>query len=132
AVDWIKEREFTNNKHIVVYGISKGAELALLAASKNSNIKGVVAMAPTSHVLEGYGTKKQSSSWSQNGQELPFVPSSTGVKRLMKSLFNSKDKYCNKDMVQAIEKYEKKGKTEALIKVENIKGPILLLSGDHD
>ncbi|MBU9720853.1 MULTISPECIES: acyl-CoA thioester hydrolase/BAAT C-terminal domain-containing protein [Bacillaceae] len=130
AVDWVKEN-VKGNKNIILYGMSKGAELALLTASKNKDIKGVIAMSPTSHVLEGSDNQKQASPWTEKGQSVPYVPLSSGLDRLVKKVFKSSIHNAN-TIKQSIEKYDKKGKTDAIIKVENIHGPILLLSGGQD
>jgi pimeloyl-ACP methyl ester carboxylesterase len=61
-------------------GGSRGAELALLVASRYSEVKAVVAIAPSSVVLPGPVAHKlevlggQHSPWSEHGKDLPFVP----------------------------------------------------------
>jgi dienelactone hydrolase len=63
---------------LVVYGMSKGAEFALLAASHFTEVDGVVAVVPSDVVWEGYtgasDGKGEASSWSLNGQPLPYIP----------------------------------------------------------
>jgi dienelactone hydrolase len=63
-----------DEKRIGLYGRSKGAELALTAATYFQNIKCVVANSPSNIVLEGMcGWKpSHSSSWTYQGKELPF------------------------------------------------------------
>jgi dienelactone hydrolase len=110
-------------KKIVVWGGSKGGELALLLASKYKQIRGVIAAVPSSVVFQGLGGKLLSS-WSENGASIPFVP------------FPQYDysKIVNNQYVEvyklALEQTEYVQKAE--IKVENIKGPILLLAGKAD
>ena len=58
-------------------GISKGAEMALLAATRMPWIKAVVAVVPSDVVWEGWGpgvTPGQRSSFAWRGLPLPFVP----------------------------------------------------------
>src|SRR6478672_11227292 len=60
---------------IVVMGGSKGAELALVAASLNKHIAGVIAFAPSSVVYEGIGSSTASvSSWTYKDVDIPFAP----------------------------------------------------------
>ena len=62
---------------IGLYGVSKGAEFALLAAAHFDWLKAVVAVVPSDVVWEGWGKPVPAgtlSSFSWNGKPLPFVP----------------------------------------------------------
>jgi hypothetical protein len=75
--DWLRKRDDVDVKRIGLYGASKGAEFALLAASHLDWIKAVVAVTPSDVVWEGYGWSMQmgaSSSFALDGKPLPFVP----------------------------------------------------------
>jgi pimeloyl-ACP methyl ester carboxylesterase len=113
-------------------GGSRGAELALLVASRYSEVKAVIAIAPSSVVLPGPVARKlevlggQHSPWSENGKELPFVPmaySWTSFRGLMTG-----------KQTRMVEKaLRNSGRVrEATIPVENIQGPILLVSFTRD
>lgn len=109
---------------IAVIGGSKGAELALVLASHYPDIKAVVALAPGNAIFVGLTDALTTSSFSHNGQPLPFVPFPwkatlpllTGDKRKVFDLM-SEDK-------AAVER--------ALIPVEKINGPVFLMSGTRD
>ncbi|RLV49404.1 acyl-CoA thioesterase [Nocardioides mangrovicus] len=64
---------------LVVMGVSKGAEAALLLALRDPRIDAVVAFAPTSVVWANVGAgldgqvRPQRSSWTWQGEPLPFV-----------------------------------------------------------
>src|SRR5262249_12675574 len=61
---------------IGILGSSKGAELALVAASRFSTVGAVVAIAPSSVVFGGIGKTESGatgSSWSFGGKPLPFA-----------------------------------------------------------
>jgi dienelactone hydrolase len=66
--------------HLAVVGISKGAEAALLLASRDSRIRAVAAFSPSSVVWANVGPGRDGavrpcrSSWTVNGQPVPFVP----------------------------------------------------------
>jgi esterase/lipase len=124
---WLMERSNTRGDGVILYGLSKGAELALVLASHDSDYKAVIALAP-SHVV-WQGTPKNfsdlmssPSSWSWNGKPLPFVPY---VSNEMKESMG----FTNRHAASLTNKAEVE---RALIKVENIDGPILLLSGGMD
>lgn len=135
AVNWLMNHPSTNHNQLVVLGIEKGAELALLTASKNPNIRGVIAISPASHVFQAITNHKRSSSWSENEQAVPYVPFSnsfsTYIKKWQATLTKNPLKIPNK-YETSLKKYMKKGKREAQIAVENINGPILLLSAEED
>lgn len=113
------------NSKIVVKGGSKGGELALLLASCYRQIEGVIARVPGSVVFQGIGGSLKTSSWSYKGQPLPFVPYykpfdySKIVNNQWRPLYE-----LSMTQTEAVEK--------ATIKVENINGPVLLLTGKED
>ena len=104
----------------------KGAELALLLASRRSDVSGVLAFAPGSVVFQGipkvFWPAPPRSSWTAGGKPIPFVPydASGGV-----------------DPNNLLPLYERSIShadiaAKASLPVEKINGPILLLSGEDD
>ncbi|MGE5427319.1 MAG: acyl-CoA thioester hydrolase/BAAT C-terminal domain-containing protein [Methylococcaceae bacterium] len=114
--------ELKNNK-LVVWGGSKGGELALLLASRYPQIEGVIAAVPSSVVFQGLGGSMVSS-WSEKGQSIPFVP------------FAPYDysKIVNSEYVEVfrLSLEQKEQVKKAAIEVEKINGPVLLLAGKAD
>jgi dienelactone hydrolase len=123
AITDLKSRPELKNKKIVVWGGSKGGELALLLASKFKEISGVIAAVPSSVVFQGLGGKPVSS-WSENGEAIPFVPFAPFD--YSKIVNNQYVKVYKLSLEQT--EYVKK----AEIKVETIHGPILLFAGKAD
>jgi len=130
AIGWLTDNQKIQHGGIVVYGASKGAELALLLASKKSEIKGVIAVAPSSVVWQGmpkafWPPPQPRSSWSLQEKPVPFVPYDYSMR------FDPGDPL-------AIYKFYKQSLTQkesvekAAIEVEKIHGPVLLLSGHDD
>lgn len=118
-----KSQPEVKNKKIVVWGGSKGGELALILASKFKQIEGVIATVPGCVVFQGLGPKNESS-WSYKGASLPFVPfPEFDYSKIVNSQYVEVYKLALKQ-TGAVEK--------AIIKVENINGPILLLAGKED
>lgn len=74
---WLAERPEVDVERIAVHGWSKGAEFALVAAQRFAWIDAVVACVPTDLVWQGGGAEPglpRHSTWSFEGQPLPFVP----------------------------------------------------------
>ncbi len=120
---WLAAQPNTRDDGILVAGWSKGAELALLLASNDRNIKGVIGIAPSSVVWAGIlsdWTKVPSSSWARNGKALAHVPFAPPA-----NISNLNDLYS-----ASLE--QKNAVAAARIPVENIAAPVLLLSGGLD
>ncbi len=120
-----------------LWGISKGAELALTAGSLLPGIvNAVVAVAPMSTVCQGFAKGKgielmPGSSWSFHGQELPYTP--FGYEKTPYGLILWKSlKAQEVTMFGLYLPMVQHPAPEAEIKVENITGPILLISSKMD
>jgi dienelactone hydrolase len=77
ARDWLARQPEVDTTRIGVMGTSKGAEFALLAATRMPWLKAVVAVVPTDVVWEGWGpgvAPGTRSSFAWKGEPLPFVP----------------------------------------------------------
>ena len=127
---WLMNRPETKSDGVILVGLSKGAELALLLATEDPEIKGIVAVAPSSVVWAGIPLDRSkitmaSSSWSRNGNPVDFVPyiPRDGLRTagLDAMRFWHIAALTDKDTVE-----------KALIKVERIASPILLISGSED
>ena len=124
AIAQAKTKSKINAAKIAVLGGSRGADLALLLGSYYKDISAVVGMSSSHAVFPGHTQEFSTSCWTFNGKELPFVPvNEAAVPFLMK-----------RDLRGAFEAMLKDTAAEqkALIKVENINGPILLLSATKD
>jgi dienelactone hydrolase len=77
ARDWLAAQPEVDATRIGVVGTSKGAEFALLAGVRMPWLRAVAALVPSDVVWEGWGegtAPGQVSSFSWQGQPLPFVP----------------------------------------------------------
>ena len=76
---WAQADTRVDAERIGLWGNSKGAEFAIIAAANYPWLDAVVAIVPTDVVLEGFGSGKLertgTSSFKLNGRPLPFVPS---------------------------------------------------------
>lgn len=120
-----------------LWGISKGAELALTAGSLLPGlINAVVAVAPMNTVCQGFAKEKGisimlGSAWSFHGEEVPY--SSFQLKKfpLGHVLWNSL-KAREVTMYDLYIPLVRKPNPNAVIQVEKITGPILLISSQMD
>lgn len=129
AIAWLKKQGY---QQVGIDGMSKGSEMALLAASILPGITCVIARVPSYFVSEGLAgsgkSKKASgtSCWSWQGKELPYAPYRNKQFNLPKLLLKEKEFHIitfNRD---------KEITSESLIPVEKIQAPVLLLSSKHD
>ena len=131
--EWLKSREDVDTSRIALYGTSKGAEFALIAAAHLPWITSVVAAVPSDVVWEGWGAgiqPGQRSSFSLNGKPLPFVPYKEFAEEFM-GFQNGTEVH--------IRRPQDKGRAanpaaavKARIPVENFKGPLLVVGGQDD
>jgi len=113
-----------NGNCIAVMGASRGGELALLLGSHYNDYKSVVGLVPGSAVFTALTDAMVTSGFAKDGEALPFVPVpwSATTNLLTGDLRGAFEKMMdNKEAMQA-----------AAISVEDIAGPILLISGDQD
>jgi dienelactone hydrolase len=109
---------------IALIGGSKGAELALLLASHYPDLTCVVGIVPSHATFPALTFLASTSSWMQGEKEVPFVPMTwaaapSAVKQDLRKAFEI--------MMEDQEAVKK-----AIIQVEKINGPILLLSATKD
>ena len=113
-----------NKRKIAIIGGSRGGDLALLIGSYFKDIKCVVAIVPSHVAFPGHTNHFTTSAWTFHYKELPFVP-------------------VNEEAVPYLRKHDLRGtftamlkdsiaEEKAVIKVEKINGPILMLSATKD
>lgn len=131
AFAWIKEQPNIDSSHIGLYGASRGAELSLiLGAFFPDSVQAIVAVVP-SNVVYGGLSETPVNAWVYQGKPiLPFAPVpqtdfSDGKGQTSSNPANTRDSFLEG---------MKDGKAfeAASIPVENIRCPILLVSGGDD
>lgn len=113
-----------DTSRIVLMGASKGGELVLNLASRYSFVKGVIALSTSHASFPALTWSANTSSWSHQGREVPYVPAPFEViwPALKGDLFGAFTLMLqNKEAVK-----------QAEIEVEKINGPILILSANRD
>lgn len=118
---------FINSQCVAVMGGSKGAELALLLASLYPDIDGAVAFAGShvSFASPSFRTGASTASFQYNGRDIPFVQiPNSAIPSMLTGDFREAYKVALEEGKRDI--------ANAVIRVEDIKGPVLLVSGEND
>ena len=78
ALEWLKQQPAADPEKLAMVGNSKGAEAALLVATRRKDLRAVVAGVPSSYVWPGFDWSRMGavaqSSWSSGGIPLPALP----------------------------------------------------------
>jgi len=124
AIAIAKKQKNINSHKIAVIGGSRGADLALLLGSYYKDIAVVVGMSSSHAVFPGHTQVFNSSCWTFENKELPFIPVNDEaapflIKRDLRGTFETMLK-------------DTAAEQKAMIKVENINGALLLLSATKD
>ena len=129
AIRWLRGQGY---EKIGIDGMSKGSEMALLAASMFSEISCVIARVPSYFVSEGIAGAGKSrrpsgtSCWSYQGRDIPYAPYQSRKFSVMKAFLREWEVHIidfNRD---------KEVRPDTIIPVDRIKGPVLLISSKHD
>jgi dienelactone hydrolase len=121
AIDWMKKRPEVNPDKIVLMGESRGGELVLLLGSLRPDVAGVIAYSPSNFVWAGLDPTFKQPAWTLNGKPVPF---------LMLRNFSFKHAVASFERAMAIT--TPTARAAAAIPVEEIRGPVLLISSKSD
>ncbi len=131
AVLWLRRQGF---EKVGLWGISMGAELALLAGSLMPElISCVTAVCPTNICSQGFVKKKgirqlECSAFSWHGKDLPWARLKLSKAAILRDSLRERSvclRSCYEDAVR-------NAPEEAQIRVENIGGPVLLIYPEYD
>jgi dienelactone hydrolase len=110
-IEWLRQRPEIDSSRIGVLGYSRGAELALLLATRYDDLTAAVSISGSGVVHPGIDwsdlNREFFPAWTWNGTVIPFLDSGT--------VWGDPDTYA-----------------EATIPVETINGPVLLVGGEDD
>jgi dienelactone hydrolase len=131
--DALRTRGDVDADRIGLYGVSKGAEFVLAAASRIDGFAAVAAVAPSDVIWEGWGagsTGGQTPSFSWQGEPLDFVPY-VGIERALGGV--PEDERVAMRVPHAEGRAAHPERVEAArIRVEDIDEPVFVLGGGRD
>ena len=133
ALAWMSQQTVIRAGQLAVVGVSKGGELALLLGATFPSVKAVVGYVASGVVYQGLDMKHKISSWSSQGQSVPFVPYYYTTGMALRSVWNAITRTPTPLLpVHSGYLSDQRIVEQATIPVERIQGPVLLLSGQDD
>ncbi|MGA3198364.1 MAG: acyl-CoA thioester hydrolase/BAAT C-terminal domain-containing protein [Halobacteriota archaeon] len=129
AIEWMRAQPSVEPTKIGLVGTSKGGEAALLVGATYGEIRAVVAYSPSHVVFQGideawWNASASKSSWTLDGKPVPFVPF-----RMDNNCIEQHGFYLGLYLGSLL---DQQAVGRAVIPVERINGPILLVSGTDD
>ena len=137
ALVWLASLPELDLERIAALGVSRGSELALLLATKFPQIRSVVAFAPSSVAWAAGGRDKSSGEaipcWTWRGEPVPFapLPLRSFMFRSVVPVAVARRPVMFRNLFRAGLR-NREAIAQAAIPVEQIGGPIMLISGGDD
>jgi dienelactone hydrolase len=134
ALDDIAKRSDVDPARVAIMGISKGGEFALLAASTYPQIHAVIADVPSPFAWQGIaqGPSAPASSWTLGGKPVPYVPYGSTMGQIFMAAFTQHKPLDLRPGYVASMRENKAEIASAMFKLENIRGPVMMLGADDD
>lgn len=136
AIDWVFDRPSVAGDHVGVIGPSIGGELTLLLGATLSRIGVVVGYVPSGLVWQGPGGERPM--WTYEGEPVPFVPfevnrdSVSSLGKAATAGVRGRPIRVAELFQPSLDDLDTKSVEAATIPVEEIDGPVLLISGKDD
>ncbi len=121
AIDWMKRRPEVDPERIALMGESRGGELVLLLASLRPDVAGVIAYSPSSVVWAGLDPTNRKPAWTLGEKPLPYLVNATYTPKTALASFEN-----------VLAGTPPEERAAVAIRVENIRGPVLLISSRSD
>lgn len=125
---WLASNPLTAGTEIRMLAMSKGAEAALILASRYPFIKKVALFAPHVYCFQGIAFFKNESSWTYAGKDLPYIPLKTRwvFADMLSSMIKNKPFRFTDTYIKGLA--VAKNKEAARIKVENAQADLMLFT----
>jgi dienelactone hydrolase len=130
AIHWLQANPKVDGEKLVITGGSRGGELSLILGSTFSQFKAVIAYVPSSVSWGGVGTEGNPDrpAWTYRGKPVPYITHKPSAEVEIDD--PNKPIPLTPAFLEAMEK--KDTLRAAIIPVEKINGPVLLISGEDD
>lgn len=133
AIEALQTRGDVKRDRVGILGISKGGELALLAASSYPQIKAVVAIVPSPFAFMGLtGSGTSGCSWTKGGKEVPCIPADPMAGMRIGMALSQGKPVAFKPFYDASRAADPAVTRAATFPMERIDGPVLCMGGDDD
>lgn len=134
ALDDIAKRSDVDPNRIAIMGLSKGGELALLAASTYPQIHAVVADVPSPFAWEGIaqGPGAPQSSWTLGGKPVAYVAYGAQMGQAFGSAYADHKPLDLRPGYDASMQQNSAQIPAAMFHLENIHGPVMMLAAGDD
>jgi dienelactone hydrolase len=133
AARWLQKQPRVDGDRLIITGASRGGELSLLLGATFPLFKAVVANVPSSQVWSGFGGEDGYSkpAWTYHGEPIFFyTPNDEEETDTVSTQAVQEPISLTPMFLKSLE--DEEFIRASTIPVENIKGPILLISGDDD
>lgn len=134
ALAVISKRSDVDPGRIAIMGLSKGGELALLAASTYPQIHAVVAAVASPFAWQGiaHGPDAPASSWTLNGKPVPYVAYAPQMGQAFGAAFMDHEPLALRPGYEASVKVNAAQLPAAMFHLERIHGPVMMIAAGHD
>ncbi len=140
AMEWLKKQPQVNENNIAIMGHSRGGEAVLLLASLFPKEMDAVIAFSSPHLVYGDFLPESKSAWTYKNKPLPFMPypSDQEISKAAKDGLITLHKGTIEDPFRDSEiflygmKKDESTAQKTAIPVENIRCPLLIISGDDD
>lgn len=129
ALEWLAAQPAVAAEQVAAVGVSRGGELALLLGATFPEIRAVVAYAPSGILWPAY-PESGNGAWTFRGEELPYARTLTHA-QWDEALATGNAREGSFDWY-FIPLQDAAYASRASIRVENINGPVLMISGVDD
>ena len=137
AVQWLTTRPEVGDARVGVLGFSRGGEAALIVGASCPDIAAVVSLVGSGMSGGGVGgdfSAMGQSAWTLGGQPLPLLPppwDPASMKEAQDAMFSGKPFAAKAGILRALQSAGA-GIEDVAIRVEQTRGPILMMSGEDD
>lgn len=126
AIDWVTAREGVREGRVGVIGWSRGSEAATLLAAADDRVRVLVGYAPSAYSFPGLVPSGEVvPAWTRDGEPVAFVPPYDGIE----------DDEGEPSVVRfrrTVERADPDDLDRARLPVEDVAGPVVLVSGGDD